>query len=394
MTNRKNITLAFNHFETEHFGKDVFLVPCYLGKLYNFNVTIVYPKTSTNKNFPSEERGVRLLPIKNIFSKKPHSGPRLFKELVFLLYVIRNAKKINILMRFHLSEETVLIGAFYKWINPKGFLYIKADGDLHTLYGNFSIKSIQMPIKLLKRQIYASFVKSFDLITIETERVYRTIPALKILGTTIAPRVRLLYNGFDMEQFSRYGIVKRSFAEKENLIITVGRLGTYQKNTELLLETMEQIDLKDWKIALIGPIEKKECDFQKIIDSFFLKNPHLKEKVVFTGPMYDKKVLWEWYDRAKIFVLPSRWEGFSNVLAEALLFENYIVAADLGGVCEMINLGYGELISQDNVLFLKKTLQKIIDEDKLESLYKKVDWENVDISWETLIKKTFEGFLI
>jgi hypothetical protein len=32
---KKNLTLTFNHFETEHFGKDVFQVPYHLGKLYN-----------------------------------------------------------------------------------------------------------------------------------------------------------------------------------------------------------------------------------------------------------------------------------------------------------------------------------------------------------------------
>jgi glycosyltransferase involved in cell wall biosynthesis len=394
MTDRNNFTLVFNHFEIEHFGKDVFLVPYYLGKLYNFDVTIVYPKTDSNKNFPFKVRGVNLKPVKNIFSKKPHSGLRILKELVFLLYVIRNAKKINFLMCFSLSEETVLIGAFYKWLNPKGFLYIKADGDLYTLYGDFSINSIKMPLKLLKRKIYTSFVKSFNLITVETERIYRTIPALKILGMTITPKVQLLYNGFDKEQFLQHNIIKRTFAEKENLIITVGRLGTRQKNTELLLEALEKINLKDWIIAFIGSIEKEECDFQKNIETFYLKNPHLQEKVIFTGQINDKELLWEWYNRAKMFVLPSRYEGFANVLAEAFIFKNYIIATDVGGVGEIINFGYGELFPQDNSTYLCKTLQRLIDEERFETLYKKVDWESVDISWETLIKKSFEGFLI
>jgi glycosyltransferase involved in cell wall biosynthesis len=297
-------------------------------------------------------------------------------------------------MRFFLSEETVLIGAFYKLLNPKGFLYVKADGNFCELYDNFIIKSIKFPIKLLKRKIYASFVKSFNLITVETERVYRSIPTLKILGMTIAPKVRLMYNGFDKEQFLRYNIKKRTFTEKENIIITVGRLGTYEKNTELLLETLEKIDLKNWKMAFIGTIEKEECNFQKHIDTFFLRNPHLQGKIIFTGPIYDKKLLWEWYNRAKIFVLPSRYESFAMVLTEAFIFRNYIVATDVGVAGEMINLGYGELFSQDNASFLYKTLQRIIDEEKLETFYKKVDWDSFDISWETLIKNTFQGFLI
>ena len=47
----KNITLVFNHFETEHLGKDVFLVPYYLDKIYNLDVTIVYQETKINRDF-------------------------------------------------------------------------------------------------------------------------------------------------------------------------------------------------------------------------------------------------------------------------------------------------------------------------------------------------------
>lgn len=391
---KKNLVLVFNHFEREHFGKDVFLVPYYLGKLYNFDVTIVYPKTNTNKDFSFEVQGINLKPIKNIFSKKPHSGPRILKELVFLIYIILNAKKIDILMRFHLTEETVLIGTFYKLLNPKGFLYIKADGDLNALYGDFSFKSIKMPIKLLKRQIYIFFINSFNLITVETERVYHTILSQKILGMSIATKVRLLYNGFDKEQFLQYNIIKRTFAEKENFIITVGRLGTHQKNTELLLDAIEKTDLKNWKIVFIGTIKNDECDFQIKIDTFYLKNPHLQEKVIFTGPIYDKKLLWEWYNRAKVFILPSRYESFAIVLTEAFIFRNYIVATDVGVAGEIINIGYGELFPQDNSLYLHKTLQRLINEEKLETLYNNIDWESADISWETLIKNTFEGLFV
>lgn len=389
----KNLTLIFNHFETEHFGKDVFLVPYYLGKIYNLDVTIVYPQTKTNKDFPKLLRGVNLKPIKNIFSRKPHSGLRILKELVFLFYVIREAKNIDILMRFFLADETVLIGAFYKFLNPNGFLYVKADGNLDRLFDNFSIISIKAPIKILKRQIYSFFFKSFNLITVEREAVYRSLPTTKILGSVIAPRIRLMNSGFDLEQFLQYDIGIFNFTEKENLIITVGRLGNRAKNTELLLDAIKRIDLKEWKIVLIGPIEKEERDFQKIIDGFFQNNPNFKDNVIFTGPIYDKKELWSWYNRAKIFTLPSISEGFSIVLGEALQFRNYIIATDVGGAGELIYKGYGEIIPQENELYLAKTLQRIINEKNMEKMYDDVDWNSIDNSWEKHIKDAFSDFI-
>lgn len=47
----KKIVLIFNHFEREHFGKDVFLFPYTLSKCVGGKAMIVYPETSSNKIF-------------------------------------------------------------------------------------------------------------------------------------------------------------------------------------------------------------------------------------------------------------------------------------------------------------------------------------------------------
>jgi glycosyltransferase involved in cell wall biosynthesis len=344
-------------------------------------------------------RGVALKPIKNWFSKKTHSGPRILKELIFLFYVIYNAKSMDILMRFHLSEETILIGLFYKWLNPEGFLYIKADGGKDFCNNDFSLKT-HNPIKLikriLKRRFYSQFLNAVDLITFETEPVYRQFKYANILGVDLGKKSRLLHNGFDKEQFEKFNFAINEFSEKENLIITVGRLGSRQKNTELLLQAAQGLDLKDWNITLIGPLEKDDCDFQKTMDMFFAEKPLLRKKITFTGPIYDKKELWKWYNRAKVFVLSSRWESFAIVLTEAFVFQNYIISTDVGVAGEMLISGgdiYGEIVPQDNVSFLQKTLQRVINENRLEVLYKKTDWEKTDISWERCIREVFNEYI-
>lgn len=43
----KKIVLIFNHFEREHFGKDVFLFPYTLSKCVGGKAMIVYPETSS-----------------------------------------------------------------------------------------------------------------------------------------------------------------------------------------------------------------------------------------------------------------------------------------------------------------------------------------------------------
>jgi glycosyltransferase involved in cell wall biosynthesis len=386
------MVLLFNALEEEHFGKDVFLVPLYLGKLYGVDAAIVYLPTASNRGFLPVVRGARLSPLKRRPSARGASWEK--NILYFALYLLKNARNIEFLMCFHLGRMSFLLGLLYKRLNPGGFFYIKADesGDFAGLRVN---QGGMNPVRrLIKKRVILSFLKTVNLITVETRAAYGNLKGTLSYYGGFAAKVRLMYNGFDGEKFSGLNMAVKNFGEKDNIIITVGRLGTKQKNTELLLDALKQVDLKTWKVVLIGPVEKQECDFEQKIDAYFQERPDLRESIGFLGPVYDKKELWEWYNRAKVFVLPSRWESFGIVLSEALFFRNYLMSTDVGGAGEMIERGYGELIPQENPLFLGKRLQKIINGTTLEAQYQEVNWETVDISWERQIREAFSGITI
>lgn len=58
---KRKLVLVFNDVERVHLVKDVFLVPYYLGKRLDMEVSIVYPPTETNVDLPSSHRGVKLI---------------------------------------------------------------------------------------------------------------------------------------------------------------------------------------------------------------------------------------------------------------------------------------------------------------------------------------------
>ena len=344
----KQVTLIFGHFEQEHLGKDVFLVPYYLGKYYHANTTIVYARTKTNMNMPAYYRGVRLNPLNQRDSSRFGLG-----------YLWRHVRRIDLLMLFHFCNRTLLLGLLFKLLHPKGKLYIKGDG-LGILEHEGEIQKSRNWKKRLCRLLYKKLLQKADWISVETEELYQFLNR-KIWGVNLSSKLSLLLNGFDEELLQESGIEEKSIRQKENLLLTVGRLGTYQKNTEMLLQAIMRVDMKDWKLVLIGQIERKECDFQKYIDDFFEKNPHLREKVIFVGAIYDKKQLWEWYNRAKVFVFTSRFESFGIVLMEALRFQDYILSTDVGFAREAISCGCGKLIAQEDVDGLQNCLQEIIE---------------------------------
>jgi glycosyltransferase involved in cell wall biosynthesis len=383
-----NLTLIFHSIEQEHLGKDVFLVPYYIGKILNMNVRIVCSQTKTNKKIPNNIRGVKLIRLKNVFHK---SNNELLRNLVYIIYILFNAFTINMLMQFYFSNPSSIIGILYKTLNKKGILYIKSDGKMGEwpllgYYNSIHSKKYQKIRTKIKKHLYKTFLEHINLITVETYTGYRKFCTEKLLDIDLKKKVNILFSGFDTEQFEKYDIKQKEYSEKENIIITVGRLGTYPKNTEMLLRTAAQINLKNWKIVLIGPIEKNECDFQKFIDTFYASNLQVRDKIIFTGAIYDKKELWKWYNRAKVFVLTSIFESFGIVLTEALFFRNYIVSTDVGSASDLIKMGYGEIIPQEDDVYLSNVLQNIIDDNKIENQYNNVKWENNDISWEKIVK--------
>ncbi len=166
-------------------------------------------------------------------------------------------------------------------------------------------------------------------------------------------------------------------------MITVGRLGTYQKNTEMLLNALDLMELRDWKVYLIGSISE-DLDF--FLKDFFMRNPSKKESVFFVGPIYDKKSLWEFYNRAKVFILTSRFEGYPLVLTEAKRFRNYIVSTELDASEDLLENGkYGCLIAQENYKELALFCQKIINGEICIDVYENYDKE--DISWDMIMRK-------
>ncbi len=109
-----------------------------------------------------------------------------------------------------------------------------------------------------------------------------------------------------------------AFQEKENIILNVGRLGTEQKATEVLLEAFAKIADKvpGWRLHLAGSVEDR---FQTYIKEYFLRYPELSERVCFIGAITDREKLSEEYRTDKIFALTSTLEGGTpNVIAEAL----------------------------------------------------------------------------
>ena len=351
---RKKQVVAFSAIFQEMFlSKDIFLVPYYIAKETGGELTYYYINNLGNTEIPQQHRGATLLHVE---TKN--------EAMAMMKTIVRNARKIDVLFINGSSAKHMTAVFLYKKINPRGKVIVFGDMEApqaKELYMNGFMYSTGFSGKI-KKLLTNFFFHNVTYIVANTE-AYGYMERLFIRNGWSG--LLHFYPLVDDEKFNSFGITRKTFAEKENIMVCVGRIGNYQKNTEMLLEALHKVDLKDWKIYMIGPITNSfnlndGGDFQKKIDDFFDECPQHRDKLIFTGMIYDQKTLFEYYNRAKILLMTSRHEGFANVYSQAAAMGCFIVSTDVGGADVCSNYwAFGEKLPQENSDALADVLEKI-----------------------------------
>lgn len=208
---KKKIVSLF-HFDSNIAGKDMFLVPMYLGRKLGYDIEFVYPTASFNKEYKNEYRGVKLTSIRS----RSQYYCTLWSEKEMFWWLIKNARNIDVLSLFWLNARNMIFAKSYKILNPKGVCYIKSD------FNEVDILSLPTSItKGFKYKIKEWLYQSIDIVSVETKRTFWHLKK-GALGNRLANIVEYVPNGFDEELCKEYDMKRVSFSSKENLIITVG----------------------------------------------------------------------------------------------------------------------------------------------------------------------------
>lgn len=285
-------------------------------------------------------------------------------------YLKKNAKKIDILQLYHLRYSVLpYYILYYKFYNRNGKIFLKLDANNEFI--DFIVKRKGFFPTL--RRFYVKFLFKFlNLVSIETKHNYDTLLESKIIKED-----KLLYlpNGI-ME-------TKTDLTQKEHYLLYVGYIQRKNKSIDMLINAIRQIDLKDWKLILVGDIEE---DIKEFLDDFFKKNPHLKDKIILKGYVSDKKELSTIYAKSSIYCCTSKKESFGISILEAAYHGNYIISTNVGGSPDIIEkTKYGTLVKHDQVE-LEDTLKFTINNwDKIKEnpskiqklIYDEFNWNNI-----------------
>lgn len=201
----------------------------------------------------------------------------------------------------------------------------------------------------LNKHLYRNVV---DQVLVNSEATKATILE-KNPSLVHSDKIKVVYNGIDLKAFDKQQVQPEKYPAKAGFVIgNIGRL-VHQKGQKQLVEVARI--LRDKKVdfhMLIGGEGSERDDLEKLVS----KN-QLEEKITLTGFVDDAKTFLNAVD---VFALPSHWEGFGYVLAEAMACSKPVVAFDVSSNPELVSDGEtGYLIPYGDVAAFAEKLAEL-----------------------------------
>jgi len=174
--------------------------------------------------------------------------------------------------------------------------------------------------------------------------------------------IDVVYNPVDFNKVSKLSFVDPVFIKKIDgglNIVAVGRL-EYVKGFDILIKAFRKVNqiIPNTRLYIIGDGSCKS----ELIE---LRNKlGLKDFIVFTGFTENP---WAEIRAADLFVLSSRWEGFGNVIIEAMACETAVVSTNCDfGPSEIIKDKFnGRLVANENIATLADSIiDLLLDPEK------------------------------
>lgn len=242
-----------------------------------------------------------------------------------------------------------------------------------------TVHNIKIQYEWIYRLFLKLFTKKFVAISVKVGNIIQK-------KLNLSPdRIRLIYNGIKLEE---YQSIKRKEKEKVSQIIAIGRL-VPQKDYPNLLKAYKEL------LFLLSR-QSIEPPRLNIVGVGYLKNGLLKmaeqlnivSSVNFLGIRTDIPHLLASSD---LYVMASKWEGFSISLIEALASGIPVIATSVGSSNEMIkNNDNGVLVDSGRSDLLAKAMFKLVMNKELRIRLSKNGFNSAK---KFNINKCAEGYL-
>ena len=227
-------------------------------------------------------------------------------------------------------------------------------------------------------------------VVVQTERVRKYFSAPIRSNCVVIPNpVQVPTAGFESSDLREWGDCGNEF-----LILGMGRLER-QKGFDLLLDAAADLESngvkEDWSVVVLGEGTEREALLEQRAQRGLQDRVRFPGRVDNPGP---------WLQRADLFVLPSRYEGFPNALCEAMAHGCPVVAADCpSGPREIVRENIdGILVDSEDSSALADGIKALIENpserirmaERGTDILDRYGMERVRQQWEMLFEEVLE----
>lgn len=198
-------------------------------------------------------------------------------------------------------------------------------------------------------------------------------------------KISVVYNGIEIKNFN----YKQSFEKlsqeflinKKNKILLFVGSGFERKGVKEFLKIIAKLNNTDIKAFVIGK-EKNIENYQRLAIDLKINN-----QVIFTGPRRDVD---DFYIVSDIFILPTHYDPFSNVVLEAMNFENAVFTTKQNGAHEILS---SEFIMDSSIDFsvVEKIKKLLSDRETLNKIKKNNRLLSKKFSIQTKVFQTLKS---
>jgi len=375
---KKNLAILINSFGS---GGAERVVSMLLRELKEFNITLVLLERDIFYDIPKD---VEVIYLSN--SNINRSGVKKLLMLPIFAFKYKNIlKDKNIKISLSFLTRSNYVNIIAKFFGSKAKTIISERNYFSFVYGDKDLNSF-INKKLVSLYRFANIATANSKgSALDLERNYRV------------KNVKVIYNPIDIEKINTLKNKDIDLPKKKFTFITIGRL-VKEKNHSLIIDAIKDMDVDLW---IIGDGELKYELEEKI------KSLSIEDRVFLLGREENP---YKFLDKADAFVFASNYEGFPNVLTEALACKLPVVSTDcLSGPREILapnteykNLEdievaeYGVLTPVGNLNSLKKAINLIknnakLREEYISKSYKRLEpltIKNITKEWNKLLKES------
>lgn len=197
-------------------------------------------------------------------------------------------------------------------------------------------------------------------------------------------KIDVVYNGVESKTINHESSFKKLSKEfdldKNNPILLYVGSGFKRKGVKEFLEIISRLENKNIKAFVIGK-ENNLKYYQQLS-----KNLEIDKKVIFTGPRDDVD---DFYTISDIFLFPTHYEPFGNVILEAMSLNNAVFTTEQCGAHEVLNKEYIMVHSKDFSV-VSKIDQLLKNTQELDNIKRENQSKAVKLSIELNMQKTIE----